>query len=69
MFFESKGVNKEIVFQSLKRLSSHYLISEMTDMTAILAGDDNEPILSETYFVKNQLGEKFLRFISDNFSE
>lgn len=58
-----KHVPSEIAIQSLKSLSSHGLVSENYDSTAVFG--DGKPILNEFHYKKNALGPKFLRFISD----
>ena len=69
-FFKGKKVMEEIVMQALKHLSSQYLISEQVDATGFLADEENqEPILQTTYYVKNQMGLEFLRFIDQNLIE
>lgn len=64
-FFVIKGIPDYIVMQSIKRLSSHNLINEMVDRTAVYAGSDGEPALGTLYYKKNALGQEFMRFISD----
>ncbi|MGE5604719.1 MAG: hypothetical protein ACM3YE_03395 [Bacteroidota bacterium] len=69
-FFNKKSVMEEIIMQSLKHLSSQYLITEKVDGTGFLGDAENdEPNLQTIYYVKNQMGPEFLRFIDNNIIE
>jgi hypothetical protein len=64
-FFVRRDVPKDIILQSIKRISSHNLVDEQVDRTAVFGG--GEPVLGPMYYKKNELGPIFIRFISDNF--
>lgn len=64
-FFVRRDVPKYLILQSIKRISSHNLVDEQVDRTAVF-GDD-EPVLGPMYYKKNELGPIFIQFISDNF--
>ena len=63
-YFINKGVGEDMIMQAIKRLSSHNLINEMVDKTAVYGG--GEPVLGGMYYIKNKLGEIFITFISND---
>lgn len=63
-YYINKGASKDMVMQSIKRLSSNNLISEMVNRTAVYGG--GEPVLGGLYYIKNELGKQFIAFASND---
>lgn len=59
-FFIARGVPRDYVVQSLKRLASHNLVTEQYDHSLVLGAG-----LEGLRYTKNALGPEFLRFVSE----
>ena len=66
-FFVKRDMPRDLIIQSIKRISSHNLIDELVDRTAVFG--DGEPVLGPLYYKKNELGPIFIQFISSNFRQ
>lgn len=56
------NIQNEYIMMAIKRLASHCLIDEKHDATGLLS--EGKPILANMYYSKNEIGSKFLGFIS-----
>ena len=63
-YFEKRKVDPEIVWQSLKQLASHNLITEKFNRVGLFGDGHGRPHLEPLHYVKNSLGVDFLRFIT-----
>lgn len=59
-FFVARGVPRDYVVQSLKRLASHNLVTEQYDHSFVLGAG-----FESFRYTKNALGPEFLRFVSE----
>ncbi len=66
--FKNKALSLSMTETSIKRLASHGLLKEMQDSRGVFAGS-GEPILGNLYYSKNEFGQEFIRFISEEFKD
>jgi hypothetical protein len=66
-FFQAKDAPKQFVNLALKRLATYNLISEVSNRANGDVGIADPISLSPLYYIKNELGTEFLRFISEDF--
>ncbi len=67
-YFKRRKAPEHVVRQSVKRLASHDLVTEMVNRVGVFGNGDGTPYLGPLYYVKNDLGSLFIRFISEDFS-
>ena len=62
-YFKEKNIDQNKIFHSLKRLSTHYLVTELADGTTYLT--NGEAVGQRFFYEKNHLGQEFLTIIGE----